>query len=243
MLLRSLAKCLFMWYYRRMKKNRTVKNPFIRQIPNILSAMRIAIAIAIMFIPPYETAFYVIYAFCGISDLFDGVIARALHIESRLGGTLDTIGDTLLTWTGCHVVFSNMEPLYPGLLAAILAVFAVRIIGAVITLCRFRKFAMLHTAGNKIAMIILYLYPFFYTLTAKYGCVQEVVYSICALGILAGIEEIVIQCLVPELDESILSVATVIKRMKAKKNAGATGDSAEGAETAAVSCEDADKAE
>ena len=220
MLLRSLAKCLFMWYYRRMKKNRTVKNPFVKQIPNILSAMRIAIAIAIMFIPPYETAFYVIYAFCGISDLFDGVIARALHIESRLGGTLDTIGD-----------------------AAILAVFAVRIIGAVITLCRFKKFAMLHTAGNKIAMIILYLYPFFYTLTAKYGCVQEVVYSICALGVLAGIEEIVIQCLVPELDESILSVATVIKRMKAKKNAGATGDSAEGAETAAVSCEDADKAE
>ena len=224
-----------------MKKSDVIKNPFVRQIPNILSAMRIAIAIAIMFIPPYETAFYVIYAFCGISDLFDGVIARALHIESRLGGTLDTIGDTLLTLTACHVVFSNMDPLYPGLLAAILAVFAVRIIG--ITLCRFKKFAMLHTAGNKIAMIILYLYPFFYTLTAKYGCVQEVVYSICALGVLAGIEEIVIQCLVPELDESILSVATVIKRMKAKKNAGATCDSAEGAETAAVSCEDADKAE
>lgn len=209
-----------------MKKSRFTENPFVRQIPNILSAARIVIAIVIMFIPPYETAFYVIYAFCGISDLFDGVIARALHIESRLGGTLDTIGDTLLTWTGCHVVFSNMDPLYPGLLAAILAVFAVRIIGAVITLCRFRKFAMLHTAGNKIAMIILYLYPFFYTLTAKYGCVQEVVYSICALGILAGIEEIVIQCLVPELDESILSVVTVFKRRKAAEKAEADTETA-----------------
>ena len=209
-----------------MKKSRFTENPFVRQIPNILSAARIVIAIVIMFIPPYETAFYVIYAFCGISDLFDGVIARALHIESRLGGTLDTIGDTLLTWTGCHVVFSNMDPLYPGLLAAILAVFAVRIIGAVITLCRFRKFAMLHTAGNKIAMIILYLYPFFYTLTANYGCVQEVVYSICALGILAGIEEIVIQCLVPELDESILSVVTVFKRRKAAEKAEADTETA-----------------
>lgn len=209
-----------------MKKSRLTENPFVRQIPNILSAARIVIAIVIMFIPPYETAFYVIYAFCGISDLFDGVIARALHIESRLGGTLDTIGDTLLTWTACHVVFSNMDPLYPGLIGAILAVFAVRIIGAVITLCRFRKFAMLHTAGNKIAMIILYLYPFFYTLTAKYGCVQEVVYSICALGILAGIEEIVIQCLVPELDESILSVVTVFKRRKAAEKAEADTETA-----------------
>ena len=209
-----------------MKKSRFTENPFVRQIPNILSAARIVIAIVIMFIPPYETAFYVIYAFCGISDLFDGVIARALHIESRLGGTLDTIGDTLLTWTGCHVVFSNMEPLYPGLLAAILAVFAVRIIGAVITLCRFKKFAMLHTAGNKIAMIILYLYPFFYTLTAKYGCVQEVVYSICALGVIAGIEEILIQCLVPELDESILSVVTVFKRRKAAEKAEADTETA-----------------
>ena len=209
-----------------MKKSRLTENPFVRQIPNILSAARIVIAIVIMFIPPYETAFYVIYAFCGISDLFDGVIARALHIESRLGGTLDTIGDTLLTWTACHVVFSNMDPLYPGLIGAILAVFAVRIIGAVITLCRFRKFAMLHTAGNKIAMIILYLYPFFYTLTANYGCVQEVVYSICALGILAGIEEIVIQCLVPELDESILSVVTVFKRRKAAEKAEADTETA-----------------
>ena len=209
-----------------MKKSRLTENPFVRQIPNILSAARIVIAIVIMFIPPYETAFYVIYAFCGISDLFDGVIARALHIESRLGGTLDTIGDTLLTWTGCHVVFSNMDPLYPGLIGAILAVFAVRIIGAVITLCRFRKFAMLHTAGNKIAMIILYLYPFFYTLTAKYGCVQEVVYSICALGVIAGIEEILIQCLVPELDESILSVVTVFKRRKAAEKAEADTETA-----------------
>lgn len=209
-----------------MKKSRLTENPFVRQIPNILSAARIVIAIVIMFIPPYETAFYVIYAFCGISDLFDGVIARALHIESRLGGTLDTIGDTLLTWTACHVVFSNMDPLYPGLIGAILAVFAVRIIGAVITLCRFRKFAMLHTAGNKIAMIILYLYPFFYTLTANYGCVQEVVYSICALGIIAGIEEILIQCLVPELDESILSVVTVFKRRKAAEKAEADTETA-----------------
>lgn len=209
-----------------MKKSRLTENPFVRQIPNILSAARIVIAIVIMFIPPYETAFYVIYAFCGISDLFDGVIARALHIESRLGGTLDTIGDTLLTWTACHVVFSNMDPLYPGLIGAILAVFAVRIIGAVITLCRFRKFAMLHTAGNKIAMIILYLYPFFYTLTAKYGFVQEVVYSICALGIIAGIEEILIQCLVPELDESILSVVTVFKRRKAAEKAEADTETA-----------------
>lgn len=209
-----------------MKKSRLTENPFVRQIPNILSAARIVIAIVIMFIPPYETAFYVIYAFCGISDLFDGVIARALHIESRLGGTLDTIGDTLLTWTACHVVFSNMDPLYPGLIGAILAVFAVRIIGAVITLCRFRKFAMLHTAGNKIAMIILYLYPFFYTLTAKYGCVQEVVYSICALGVIAGIEEILIQCLVPELDESILSVVTVFKRRKAAEKAEADTETA-----------------
>ena len=209
-----------------MKKSRLTENPFVRQIPNILSAARIVIAIVIMFIPPYETAFYVIYAFCGISDLFDGVIARALHIESRLGGTLDTIGDTLLTWTGCHVVFSNMDPLYPGLIGAILAVFAVRIIGAVITLCRFRKFAMLHTAGNKIAMIILYLYPFFYTLTANYGCVQEVVYSICALGIIARIEEILIQCLVPELDESILSVVTVFKRRKAAEKAEADTETA-----------------
>ena len=87
---------------------------FLRQIPNILTLYRIAAAVAIMFMPPYETAFYVVYAMAGVSDLFDGVIARALKSDSRFGSTADTVADVLLTLTGTHVVISNMQPLDYG---------------------------------------------------------------------------------------------------------------------------------
>ena len=81
------------------------QNAFVKQIPNILTASRIIIAIIILFIKPFSISFYIIYGYCGISDLFDGVIARAIKNESSFGSLLDTIGDVLLTITGSFVTF------------------------------------------------------------------------------------------------------------------------------------------
>ena len=66
-------------------------NAFVKQIPNILTASRILIAIIILFIKPFSIAFYIIYGYCGISDLFDGVIARAIKHESSFASTLITV--------------------------------------------------------------------------------------------------------------------------------------------------------
>lgn len=195
-------------------------NKLVKQIPNILTVARIIIAVAVMFIEPYSVLFYVLYAFCGVSDLIDGSIARALKVDGRIGETLDTIGDTLLTWTTTHMVAMYAHKVdgldcWVGMVIAILVVFASRILGALVTLVRFKKFSMLHTIGNKVGMIIFYLYPFMYIALRTAGGADIGLYVICALCTLAGLEEVFIELLTPEFDPNTKTIVTVFKKRKA----------------------------
>ena len=198
--------------------NKFIENPFVKQIPNILTASRVLIAIIILFIKPFSIAFYVIYAWCGISDLFDGVIARAIKVESSLGSLLDTIGDVLLTLTGSFVTFKYMYQVANlaiwGPLAAVLSIFVFRAIGAIVTLARFKKFAMLHTIGNKVGMILLFLIPLFYELVGTVGA-PIFIYAVSGVCILAAIEEIVIEIIAKEFNENVKSIFQLIGK-KAK---------------------------
>ena len=192
------------------------QNAFVKQIPNILTASRILIAIIILFIKPFSIAFYIIYGYCGISDLFDGVIARAIKNESSFGSLLDTIGDVLLTVTGSFVTFRYMYVVDNiaiwGMLAAVLSIYVFRAIGAIVTLVRFKKFAMLHTIGNKIGMILLFLFPLFYELLSLISGAQIALYVICGVCVVAAIEEIVIEIITKEFNESVKSIFQLLPK-------------------------------
>ncbi|MBQ4072819.1 MAG: CDP-alcohol phosphatidyltransferase family protein [Clostridia bacterium] len=192
------------------------QNAFIKQIPNILTASRILIAIIILFIKPFSIAFYVIYGYCGISDLFDGVIARAIKNESSFGSLLDTIGDVLLTVTGSFVTFKYMYTVDNlwiwGMLAAVLSIYLFRAIGAIVTLVRFKKFAMLHTIGNKVGMILLFLFPLFYELLAKVNGAQIGLYVICGICVIAAIEEIIIEIITKDFNENVKSIFQLLPK-------------------------------
>lgn len=192
------------------------QNAFIKQIPNILTASRILIAIIILFIKPFSIAFYIIYGYCGISDLFDGVIARAIKNESSFGSLLDTIGDVLLTITGSFVTFRYMYEVDNiwiwGMLCAVLSIYVFRAIGAIVTLVRFKKFAMLHTIGNKVGMILLFLFPLFYQLLSKVNGAQITLYVICGICVISAIEEIIIEIITKEFNENIKSIFQLIKK-------------------------------
>ena len=192
------------------------QNAFVKQIPNILTASRIIIAIIILFIKPFSISFYIIYGYCGISDLFDGVIARAIKNESSFGSLLDTIGDVLLTITGSFVTFRYMYMVDNiwiwGMLATVLSIYVFRAIGAVVTLVRFKKFAMLHTIGNKVGMILLFLFPLFYELLSLVNGAQIALYIICGICIIAAIEEIVIEIITKEFNENIKSIFQLLPK-------------------------------
>ncbi len=70
-------------------------------IPNALTVGRIVLVpffVAAFFLPPEPGRWIVFILFClaGITDLFDGMIARKLNAESTLGRMLDPIADKLM---------------------------------------------------------------------------------------------------------------------------------------------------
>ncbi|HIP94029.1 MAG TPA: CDP-alcohol phosphatidyltransferase family protein, partial [Leucothrix sp.] len=67
-------------------------------IPNIISVLRILLVLPIASLlldEAWMSAFILIFI-AGISDAFDGFLARAFHWQSKLGSMLDPIADKLL---------------------------------------------------------------------------------------------------------------------------------------------------
>lgn len=64
---------------------------WIGPVPNLLTALRLLLAVLFPFVP--ETWRGPVVAAAGLSDLLDGWIARRFHAESHLGRLLDGIAD------------------------------------------------------------------------------------------------------------------------------------------------------
>ena len=85
-------------------------------VPNIISIFRICLVpvfVILYFTDTRDVKYYavMIYILAGVSDFFDGYIARKFEAQSKLGKLLDPLGDKLMTFTAliCLTVtnFSN----------------------------------------------------------------------------------------------------------------------------------------
>jgi len=75
-----------------------LKTSFLRQLPNLLSAARLALApllFTLLWQRRYGAALWVIAA-AGVTDGLDGFFARLFHAHSRLGAYIDPIADKIL---------------------------------------------------------------------------------------------------------------------------------------------------
>jgi CDP-diacylglycerol--glycerol-3-phosphate 3-phosphatidyltransferase len=94
-------------------------------IPNLLTALRIALipAIVVLFYLPYhwsDMACGVMFAVVGITDAFDGYLARKLGQTSRLGAFLDPVADKLIVATALVLIVSRNPVWYVTLTAAVI---------------------------------------------------------------------------------------------------------------------------
>ncbi|HEX3672764.1 MAG TPA: CDP-alcohol phosphatidyltransferase family protein [Rhizomicrobium sp.] len=71
---------------------------FLRNIPNILTGMRLACApaLAALLLTAHERAALVVFVLAGLTDLADGWLAKRFHLATRFGRYLDPIADKLL---------------------------------------------------------------------------------------------------------------------------------------------------
>ncbi len=109
----------------------------VRQIPNILTGSRLVLAVVFlamiffeptlsadrdMSFPGYLDLAFVIFVIAGLTDMFDGPVARKLNVASKFGRMVDPLADKILI-CGSFVVFALIgQPRLFNLSSARLAV-------------------------------------------------------------------------------------------------------------------------
>ena len=128
-----------------------MKSPY--TIPNLLTGLRIALIPVIvgLFYLPYgwgDIVAGLLFAVAGITDSFDGYIARRLGLVSPLGEFLDPVADKLIVATALVLIVSRNHEWYVTLTAAV-------IIGREIAISALREWMAEVGARRKVAVSAL----------------------------------------------------------------------------------------
>ena len=126
------------------------------RIPNIISTLRILGAVFLLFLYPASVAFWVIYIFCGVSDMLDGFLARQLHIESKAGAVLDSVADICFV-ACCAIRLIPVVQIPTWLWIWAVVIVAIKFVNQVSALIVCKRFCFLHTRANKLTGLLLFL--------------------------------------------------------------------------------------
>lgn len=160
----------------------------LKVIPNCITLGRIILAIMLLFFEPLSSAFLVIYILCGVTDLIDGPIARKSGTTSHLGAKLDSAADTILI----GICLFTLYPFLGLTLEFILWIFliaVIRITSIGIALRKFKTYASIHTYGNKLTGLLLFITPLW--LSHSTHTIWTTI--VCIIATLSAVEELIIQ--------------------------------------------------
>jgi CDP-diacylglycerol--glycerol-3-phosphate 3-phosphatidyltransferase len=158
-----------------------------KQIPNILSIIRILISISLFFFFENFALFLFFYLLAGLTDILDGYTARKLNAKSTLGAKLDSIGDLVFyAVLISYLVLEHREILKPYLFFIIL-VLLFRVINIVFGYAKYKRLIMIHTIANKLTGFLIFLLPIIIWFDRK-----ELFVAILIVALLSPIEEFLI---------------------------------------------------
>lgn len=163
---------------------------FLRNLPNLLSCLRIAGSVLLLLLPAMQPAFYAVYAACGLSDMLDGFLARRLGVASRLGSILDSAADLLfLCVSALKIVPQYRFPFWVRV--AVCGILFVRLCTLFIVFAKSRRLTLpLHTNANRLTGLLLYLFA--PILNSCMGSCLLIV--LCCVAAFAAVQELTIVC-------------------------------------------------
>ena len=127
-----------------------------KHLPNVISVLRIAGAIGLLFCDVAEWPFWALYALCGISDMVDGLLARKLHAETKGGAILDSVADIVFVACCAIRLLPLLEiPAWLWIWAGVIAF--IKMVNQVSALAVYKRFCFPHTVANKLTGLLLFL--------------------------------------------------------------------------------------
>ncbi len=148
-------------------------------IANIITGSRVAFSLPLLFIPLSSVWFYILYLFCGLTDMIDGTIARKTGAVSKFGARLDTVADFVFMFV-CVVKILPLMHLPVWLWVWIIIIALIKIFNIAIVLIHKKKLISIHSVLNKTTGFALFLLPLSLTFV-------ETTYSVATICVLATI--------------------------------------------------------
>jgi len=155
-----------------------------KHIANILTGCRIFGSILLLFFPAFSMVFYIIYLFCGFSDMVDGTIARKTNSASNFGSHLDTVADLIFVVVSLFKLLPAIN--IPGWLwiwGSVIAV--IKISNLIWGYVSKKQFISFHTIMNKATGLLLFLLP----LTISFVELKYMATVVCSVATLSAVQE------------------------------------------------------
>ena len=155
-----------------------------KHIANILTGCRILGSILLLFFPAFSLAFYIIYLFCGFSDMIDGTIAKKTNSISKFGSQLDTVADLIFVVVSIIRLLPAIH--IPGWLWIWSGVIAIiKITNIIWGYISKKQFISMHTIMNKATGLLLFLLP----LTISFVELKYTAIVVCTIATFSAIQE------------------------------------------------------
>lgn len=155
-----------------------------KNIANYISISRIIMSIALIITKTFSIPFYILYMFCGISDMLDGYLARKYKATSEKGAQIDSIADIVFILVSMIKIlpvlnFSKLVYMWTITIAII------KIYNFIWGYVYYKRLVMPHTIANKITGFMLFAVP----LIIRYVDVVILETIICTVATFVAIQE------------------------------------------------------
>ena len=155
-----------------------------KNIANFLSASRIIMSIILAGLETFSFPFYIIYIYCGISDMLDGFIARRTKSTSKIGARLDSIADIIFVIVAIIKILPVLH-LFDRIVIWAVIIALIKMINVICSYIYYKKLVLPHTVANKITGFLLFIAPFIIANTNQ--IMFEII--ICSIATFAAVQE------------------------------------------------------
>ena len=155
-----------------------------KNIPNYISISRIIMAIILLITKTFSTTFYIIYIYCGLSDMLDGFLARKYKITSELGAKIDSIADMIFVMVSVLKIIPYIE-ISIAIYIWIIIVVLIKVFNIILGYIQYKELTLLHTVANKFTGFILFIVP----LIIKFIDIKILASLICGTATFSAIQE------------------------------------------------------
>ena len=156
-----------------------------KHIANIITGLRIVLSLPLLFIPLTSAWFYVLYLFCGLSDMVDGTVARRMGSAGEFGARLDTLSDFVFMTVALIKLLPHFHiPVWLWIWIGIIAM--IKLGNAVFGFVRTKKLISPHTVLNKVTGLLLFLLP----VTISFVDLTYTLPIVCTIATVAAIYEV-----------------------------------------------------